>query len=167
MSSESTLIESEDTTPESLKELGNIHFAKKEFDVAENYYTKAINKTVGDNAVLYTNRAAAKLEQHNLIGALDDCNRAIEVDPKWFKAYFKKNSVLSKLGRSMKEQMDVWRAAQANCEPTPLLAKSLKEASAAWLKVYKKEPVFDADDLLSRFNLLSNSRERLSTMAHL
>jgi small glutamine-rich tetratricopeptide repeat-containing protein alpha len=58
----------------------------KKYEEAIQCYTKAIELTP-NNPIYYGNRAAAysHLGQHQL--AIDDCRRAISLDPKYVKAY--------------------------------------------------------------------------------
>ena len=177
---------------ESLKALGNDFFVKKEFAQAESHYSSAIEllkepkqqtkptrdstpKSSSGNpiqntntlAILFTNRAASRLELSNFIGALEDSSEAISLDPTWTKAYYRKYTALSKLGHSEQEKFNVWQKAVNKCENSAWLQKQWREATDNWRKVFKKEVVVDSNDLLSRHRLMKTTRERLSTMAHL
>lgn len=153
-------------TAETLKCTGNDYFVKKDFSSAEKYYTKAI-ALCDDNAVLFANRSAANLELGHYQLALEDSENSIKINPKFIKAYFRKNASLKKLGRSHKECYDVWHTAYQNCEHTAELNKYYSEALLAWKKVFRKEPIIDSDDFMGRYKLLNDKRQKLSTMAHL
>lgn len=68
------------------KEEGNKLFMKRNYKEAIEMYTKAIDKCV--SSTHYTNRALCyfKLQQWSL--SLDDCRRAVELDPHSVKAHF-------------------------------------------------------------------------------
>lgn len=68
------------------REEGNNLFLKRNYKEAIEMYTKAIEKA--NTATHYTNRALCyfKLQQWSL--TIEDCRRAIEVDPHSVKAYF-------------------------------------------------------------------------------
>ncbi|GAA5959087.1 hypothetical protein JCM3765_006336 [Sporobolomyces pararoseus] len=72
-----------------LKAQGNAHFAKKEWDKAIEFYTKAIEaETETDlKAPLYSNRSAALVHKDRLEEALNDANACIDARPTWSKAY--------------------------------------------------------------------------------
>lgn len=71
---------------ERLKNEGNQLMREEKFDKALECYTKAISKDKA-NAVYYCNRAAAhsKLNQH--LEAIEDCKRALRIEPNYSKAY--------------------------------------------------------------------------------
>lgn len=68
------------------KEEGNRHFMKRNYKEAIEMYSKAIDKS--PMSVYYTNRALCyfKLQQWSL--AVDDCKKAVELDPHSVKGYF-------------------------------------------------------------------------------
>lgn len=61
----------------------------------------------------------------------------------------------------------VWEAAEQHCEPCALLKKQLLTARVRWLRQFRQAAVRSSQDLLDRYALLTDSREKLSTMAHL
>ena len=151
---------------EALKSKGNEHFVKKEFQLAVEFYTKALQIN-NENAILYTNRSAAYLELGQYSLAFEDSERAIQLNPKFTKSYFRKSSAVNKLGGGSKDVFDVWQNAYKNCEHTPELQKYYNEALGTWKKQFKTANIVDSIDLIERYNLLKDKRERLSTMAHL
>ncbi|KDQ19786.1 hypothetical protein BOTBODRAFT_27211 [Botryobasidium botryosum FD-172 SS1] len=68
------------------KDEGNALFAKKEYAAAYEKYTDAIRED-GTNAVLYANRAACSLNMKSYLDAVDDSEKATEIDPKYSKAW--------------------------------------------------------------------------------
>lgn len=72
---------------ETLKEKGNAHFRKGEFAEAESYYGQAIQKN-SSNALLYTNRANARLKQKKWMEVIDDCLRSIELHRENMKGFY-------------------------------------------------------------------------------
>jgi tetratricopeptide (TPR) repeat protein len=155
---------------EELKSQGNELFIKNDFVGAEALYTRAITEFDGSNndhnkAILYTNRSAARLGRDDYAGALEDSEKAIAYDPTWTKAYYRKATALEKLGRH-RECFHTWKLASVYCESTPWLTKQIKSAAAAWVKKFKSCPIESNEDLIERYRILGNTRQRLSTMAH-
>jgi STIP1 family protein 1 len=72
---------------EALKERGNAHFRKVEYAEAEACYTEAIIKN-SKNAVLFSNRANARLKLAKWEGVIDDCLQSIELSRENMKAFF-------------------------------------------------------------------------------
>jgi small glutamine-rich tetratricopeptide repeat-containing protein alpha len=83
---------------ENLKTEGNELMKQEKYTAAIDCYTKAI-ETDGRNAVYYCNRAAAygKLGEHQK--SLDDCHRALELDPKYGKAFGRMGLANAAMGR--------------------------------------------------------------------
>nr|CCC90111.1 unnamed protein product [Trypanosoma congolense IL3000] len=72
------------------KQKGNQYFQQKNFVAAMEHYTAAINSSEGNGQVLrilYCNRAAAYKELGKYREAIDDCTKAIQLDPTFSKAY--------------------------------------------------------------------------------
>jgi tetratricopeptide (TPR) repeat protein len=82
-----------------LRSLGNDHFVKGEFAVAETIYSDILLKFDKDLAIIYTNRSAARLSLGKVDDALEDAQKAIDIDRKWIKAYYRKASALEILKR--------------------------------------------------------------------
>jgi tetratricopeptide (TPR) repeat protein len=152
-------------TCEDIKSRGNELFVKNDFAGAEELYTQAIDQFTDSRAILYTNRSAARLGLNNFTGALEDSERAIAADPTWTKAYYRKATALEKLNRH-RDCYLAWRQAAILCEHTAWLQKQIKAASEQWVKKFKVVPIESTEDLMERFKILSNSRQRLSTLAH-
>jgi tetratricopeptide (TPR) repeat protein len=87
-----------------------------------------------------TNRAASRIELGNYEVALQDCKQAIEIDPTWTKAYYRKYQALQHLpNRSSieKEKYDIWKEASKYCESSAWLQKQIEEATYMWKKVFQ------------------------------
>ena len=103
-----------------LKELGNNNFTRKNYDVAIEHYTKAIefSSTLGENgdikpdelAVFYQNRAACNFELDDLENVISDCNRAIELKSNYVKAYVKRAKAYEKMAQYDKAMVDAFSA---------------------------------------------------------
>jgi serine/threonine-protein phosphatase 5 len=79
-----------------LKEIGNKKFSEQRYAESEIFYTKAIDMTPLDErkllAVLYSNRAFSQLKLENFGSAITDANKALECDPSYVKAYYRRGS---------------------------------------------------------------------------
>ena len=64
-----------------MKEKGNHAFKKKQYDVAENFYSEAIQLNP-DSRPLWTNRAACRNTMKKHEDALADCLSALSIEPK-------------------------------------------------------------------------------------
>lgn len=84
--------EDESNAPKSHKDRGNAAVAKKQFEVAVQHYTLAIEEDTG-NHVLYSNRSAAYLgigSDEAFSKALGDANTCIAAMPSWSKVISRK-----------------------------------------------------------------------------
>eukprot|EP00871_Galdieria_phlegrea_P005004 jgi/Galph1/5504/GphlegSOOS_G4160.1 len=72
-----------------LKEAGNQHMARGAFGKALRIYNRAIELD-HNNALLYSNRSAAHYNLRNFEAALEDAAKAVQLAPKWWKAYKRK-----------------------------------------------------------------------------
>ena len=64
-----------------LKEKGNDAFKKKKYEVAENFYSEALQLNL-DSRPLWTNRAVCRNTMKKYEDALADCLSALSIDPK-------------------------------------------------------------------------------------
>lgn len=93
---------------EKAREEGNASFKAASFADAVKHYTEAIKRLPTDPRG-YNNRAAAYTKLAALPEALKDAEKAIEIDPKFVKAYIRKSMVLM----GMKEPSKAMEACQA------------------------------------------------------
>ena len=70
-----------------LKEWGNDAFKKKNYEIAEQFYSKALEKNL-DSRPLWTNRAKCRNTMKKHEDALTDCKAALSIDPKCTQAGF-------------------------------------------------------------------------------
>lgn len=86
------------------KDSGNRHYAAGSFVKAEEEYTKALQllasiETQGhDLAVLFSNRAGARLANGKPVSALEDSLTSVKTDPKFTRAYTRAATCYSRLG---------------------------------------------------------------------
>ena len=64
-----------------LKEKGNNAFKKKKYEVAEKFYSEALQLNL-DSRPLWTNRAVCRNTMKKYEDALADCLSALSIDPK-------------------------------------------------------------------------------------
>ncbi|RIA99656.1 hypothetical protein C1645_684710 [Glomus cerebriforme] len=89
---------------ENFKNQGNECFkvGKSQYKDAINYYTKALETNCKDNKIIeacLTNRAAANLELENYRKVLIDCSKALKLNPKNIKAYYRSAKALYALDK--------------------------------------------------------------------
>lgn len=96
------------------KEEGNRHFASGTFDTAAACYTEALRHIPRDSshdtarAVYYCNRAACSLALGKHEDALYDCDRTIELNPKYVKAYARRAAVFEKFEKLDEALTGAW-----------------------------------------------------------
>ncbi|XP_055377833.1 tetratricopeptide repeat protein 1 [Condylostylus longicornis] len=77
-----------------LKQEGNDLFKNCDYEKCLEKYTKALNIAPScypkDRAVLYANRAAAKIKLDSKKSAIDDCTKAISLNEEYTKAYLRR-----------------------------------------------------------------------------
>ncbi|NXE48376.1 TTC1 protein, partial [Casuarius casuarius] len=83
-----------------LKEKGNEQFKKGDYGEAEDSYTRALCICPAcfqkDRAILFSNRAAAKMKQDKTEAALNDCSKAVELDPNYIRALLRRAELYEK-----------------------------------------------------------------------
>lgn len=115
---------SKEQSAEIAKEKGNQAYKDKQWQKAIGFYTEAI-KLCGNNATYYSNRAQAYLELGSYLQAEADCTKAISLDKKSVKAYFRRGTAREMLGY-YKEAIDDFKYALV-LEPTNKRAASAAE----------------------------------------
>lgn len=78
------------------KEKGNEAFYARDFEEAEAYYTRSIHYNPND-ASIWSNRALVRLKVGKPQDAMKDCSKALEVNPKYMKAWHRKGKALCEL----------------------------------------------------------------------
>ncbi|XP_036396574.1 mitochondrial import receptor subunit TOM70-like [Megalops cyprinoides] len=90
--------EQEDMSPldraQAAKNKGNKYFKASKFDLAIQCYTEAISlcpkDQKGDLSTFYQNRAAAYEQQMKWAEVVQDCSQAVELNPRYIKALFRR-----------------------------------------------------------------------------
>lgn len=100
------------SSADSLKEAGNKKFTAGEYEAAAELYTQAINANPPGTAILLSNRANSFLKLEEFGAALSDANKAVEIDPKYPKAYYRRASALFALGKKKEALEDFKMAAK-------------------------------------------------------
>lgn len=97
------------TKAEEEKELGNELFKSGDYANAVKHYTEAIKRNP-DEVKYYSNRAACytKLAAFDL--GLKDCDRCVELDPKFIKGWIRKGHILQGMQQSSKAASAFQRA---------------------------------------------------------
>lgn len=83
---------------DSEKEKGNEAFYAKDFEEAEAYYSRSLQYCADDPSV-WANRALARLKLQKFAPALEDCEHALAVNPRYMKALHRKGKALYELQR--------------------------------------------------------------------
>ncbi|KAL2651656.1 hypothetical protein R1flu_019784 [Riccia fluitans] len=114
---------------EELKAQANEAFQAHRFARAVELYTKAIELN-SENAVLYANRAFAhtKLEEYG--SAISDASRAIEINPKYVKGYYRRGAAYLAMGKE-KEALKDFRQVAKIVPYDPDAKRKLKECEKA------------------------------------
>ncbi|XP_013374742.1 PREDICTED: dnaJ homolog subfamily C member 7 isoform X4 [Chinchilla lanigera] len=85
---------------ESFKEQGNAYYAKKDYNEAYNYYTKAID-TCPKNASYYGNRAATLMMLGRFREALGDAQQSVRLDDGFVRGHLREGKCHLSLGNAM------------------------------------------------------------------
>ncbi|THH33600.1 hypothetical protein EUX98_g574 [Antrodiella citrinella] len=91
-----------DEIAQNFKEQGNDYFKSKRHREALGFYTQGVDAKPDDQTLLEAllcNRAACNLELKNYGSVLKDCSRALTINPKSSKAYYRSASALISLNR--------------------------------------------------------------------
>jgi len=78
----------EKKTAEEYKGLGNEAFAKRDYKIAIEHYTKAIQKE-SNNHILYSNRSASRAGLQEWDDAIKDAKECIRLNPEFIKGYYR------------------------------------------------------------------------------
>merc|ERR1711959_463745 len=83
---------------DSEKEKGNEAFYSKDYEEAEAYYARSLHFQPDDPSC-WANRVLARLKLDNAAGALEDCEHALAINPRYMKALHRKGKALYELQR--------------------------------------------------------------------
>ncbi|EPY33557.1 DnaJ like protein subfamily C member 7 [Angomonas deanei] len=126
------------------KQKGNNNFSSKRFKESVEHYTAAINMAPNNLSILrilYCNRAAAYKEIGSYREGVEDCTRAIEIAPDFFKAYARRARCHINLGDNFAAVRDFKKALSLE-KGDRELEKELRHAEAALSKEGEKEKDF-------------------------
>ncbi|XP_044731476.1 stress-induced-phosphoprotein 1 [Chrysoperla carnea] len=103
------------------KELGNELFKKGDYATAIKHYTEAIKRNP-DEAKYYSNRAACytKLAAFDL--GLKDCDKCVELDPKFIKGWIRKGHILQGMQQNSKALTAFQKALELDSSNSEALA---------------------------------------------
>ncbi|CAN4103147.1 unnamed protein product [Withania somnifera] len=124
---------------EELKQLANEAFKGHKYSQAIDLYTQAIELN-SDNAVYWANRAFAhtKLEEYG--SAIQDGTRAIEIDPRYSKGYYRRGAAYLAMGK-FKDALKDFQQVKKLCPNDLDATKKLKECEKAVMKLKFEEAI--------------------------
>lgn len=111
-----------------IKERGNAQLKAKQYEAALQSYNECISLD-GTNAVYYSNRAAANIKLSRFTEAVDDCKKAIAIDPAFARPRERLASAYRHLGMTRQELQCLREA--VNMHPDNVgLGQALRDAEA-------------------------------------
>jgi len=110
---------------EKIKGEANEVFKQKHYERAIELYTAAI-AIAPEEPVLFSNRSIAHLKNESFGTALQDANKAIDLDPKYLKAYYRRASASMAMGK-FKEALRDYELVAKHKSNDPDLRKKLTE----------------------------------------
>ncbi|KAJ1282118.1 hypothetical protein BS78_03G025700 [Paspalum vaginatum] len=128
---------------EDLKLRANDAFKANKFSQAIDLYTQAIELN-SSNAVYWANRAFAhtKLEEYG--SAVQDATKAIEIDPRYTKGYYRRGAAYLAMGK-FKEALKDFQQVKKICPNDPDATRKLKECEKAVQKIRFEEAISVGD----------------------
>ncbi|KAJ3891677.1 hypothetical protein GG344DRAFT_46856 [Lentinula edodes] len=112
---------------EKLKQEGNAFFIQKSYIHAAEKYTEAL-KIDKDNAILYSNRSACRLNLKAYLDASADARKATEIDPGFSKAYARLATAQDAL-REPHRSIEAWQKALNTLPKENLTSAQLSQKS--------------------------------------
>nr|CAB3463550.1 unnamed protein product [Digitaria exilis] len=124
---------------EELKLKANEAFKANKFSQAIELYSHAIELNTS-NAVYWANRAFAhtKLEEYG--SAVQDATKAIEIDPRYSKGYYRRGAAYLAMGK-FKEALKDFQQVKKICPNDPDATRKLKECEKAVQKIRFEEAI--------------------------
>jgi DnaJ homolog subfamily C member 7 len=124
-----------------MKEEGNTHFKSGRYQAALDVYSAALeidplNK--GTNSKILNNRAMCYSKQKQYSKAIEDCDRAIQLDPSYTKARKTRAKALGE-GGDWEEAVRAYKAIQEQSPEEPGIAKDIKYAELELKKSKRKD----------------------------
>ncbi|KAF7239173.1 hypothetical protein EYD10_14163 [Varanus komodoensis] len=129
---------------ESFKEQGNAFYAKKDYNEAYNYYTKAID-TCPSNASYYGNRAATLMMLGKFREALGDAQQSVRMDDSFVRGHLREGKCHLSLGNAMAASRCFQRVLELDHKNTQAQKEALKEMLNNARIVLEYEKVAEVD----------------------
>ncbi|CAD6334342.1 unnamed protein product [Miscanthus lutarioriparius] len=128
---------------EEFKLKANDAFKANKFSQAIELYSQAIELN-SSNAVYFANRAFAhtKLEEYG--SAVQDATKAIEIDPRYSKGYYRRGAAYLAMGK-FKEALKDFQQVKKICPNDPDATRKLKECEKAVQKIRFEEAISVGD----------------------
>ena len=138
------------------KQQGNLHFQKKDYELAIISYTNAIEQD-NNNHILYSNRSASYSELEEYDMALFDADKCIKLQPTWAKGYFRKGVALEGLIR-FNDAYKAYNTGLTIESNDPLLKKACSDLSILMeeMKISSIEAAKSLNPEHDRFNFMLN-----------
>ncbi|KAL5232131.1 hypothetical protein ABZP36_030907 [Zizania latifolia] len=137
-------LSSNEQKAEELKLKANDAFKANKFSLAIEFYSQAIELN-NSNAVYWANRAFAhtKLEEYG--SAVQDASKAIEIDPRYSKGYYRRGAAYLAMGK-FKEALKDFQQVKRICPNDLDATRKLKECEKAVQKIRFEEAIAVADE---------------------
>ncbi|XP_024381688.1 serine/threonine-protein phosphatase 5 [Physcomitrium patens] len=129
---------------EKLKAAANAAFQANKFSSAIELYSQAIDLN-SQNAVYWANRAFAHTKMESYGSAIEDATKAIEIDPKYSKGYYRRGAAYLALLK-FKEAFKDFRQVQRMVPNDPDAIKKLRECEKAITKIKFEEAIAIKDE---------------------
>lgn len=127
---------------EGFKNQANKCFQEKKYEEAISLYTEAINLN-GNSAVYYANRSFAHLRVESFGYALEDASKAISLDKKYIKAYYRRASAYMSLGKFKSALRDFEAVKKARPSDKDALSKYADCSKIVKQKAFERAIAFD------------------------
>lgn len=124
---------------EEVKILANEAFKANKFSQAIDLYSESINLN-GLNAVYWANRAFAHIKLEEYGCAVQDATKAIEINSKYSKGYYRRGAAYLAMGK-FKEALKDFQQVKRICPNDPDAARKLKECEKAYQKIRFEEAI--------------------------
>lgn len=156
-----------------LKEKGNEFFKRGEHAEACKLYTQAIDLAERDPAsdrtqlhLIYSNRAASELSLEKFEDALKDCEKVLEIDPKFLKGYLRKALAYKGLGQFAKalETAEAGLAIEKNPKvvAVPELINLVKALRGELKRKLTRKSEKETQELMNDYNEVVGEVEQLN-----
>ncbi|KAG0462922.1 hypothetical protein HPP92_021398 [Vanilla planifolia] len=124
---------------EEIKLLANEAFKANKFFQAIDLYSQAIDLDEY-NAVYWANRAFAHIKLEEYGSAVQDATKAIDIDPKYSKGYYRRGAAYLAMGK-FKEALKDFQQVKKICPNDPDASRKLKECERAYQKIRFEEAI--------------------------